>query len=288
MTFLMFAWGLEYIFAKHALNVFEPLTLLFFKYCIGFIIVLVIKLKMDGKSIVRKKDIPLFILCSIFGEIGYFSFEYTAMDYLPISLITIMLAFVPALSIAIEWVVYKKKATKGIGIGIFLSIIGVSLVIGVDYHVLFEGRIFGYLLALGAVITWNLYNFITASLHNRYECASLTLNQLTCTLLLTFPYAITHLPNQEAVTVGVIGGILYLGILGAGIGFIIQVKSLQILGPTASAMFSNFLPITATFFGWMILGETISFMQIVGGTIVITAGYIVIKEKGKLEELSHD
>jgi drug/metabolite transporter (DMT)-like permease len=288
MVFLMFAWGLEYIFAKRALETFQPITLLFFKYVVGFTVVLLIKLKKDGKTIVRKQDIPIFLLCSILGEIGYFSFEYTAMDYLPISLITIVLAFVPALSIIIDGVVFKKKATRKMGIGIALSILGIAMIIGVDYQILFEGRLIGYLLAFGAVLTWNLYNFITASLHDHYDSATLTLNQLICTILLTWPYALTHLPSQGAVTASVIGGIIYLGTLSAGVGFLIQVKSLHILGPTTTSMFSNFLPITTTLFGWLFLGETITMIQVVGGVIVITAGYIVIKEKGKAEESSND
>ena len=36
-----------------------------------------------------------------------------------------------------------------------------------------------------------------------------------------------------------------------------------------------------TIFGWLILKQTISPLQMLGGVIVITAGYIVIKEKGK-------
>ena len=97
MIILMFAWGLEYIFAKQALDVMEPLTLVFFKYMIGLVVTWIIKLKAEGKSLMRKKDIPLFIFCAIFGEIGYFYFEYTAMGFLPVSLITIVLAFVSCL-----------------------------------------------------------------------------------------------------------------------------------------------------------------------------------------------
>lgn len=288
MTLLMFAWGLEYIFAKRALEVFEPITLLFFKYCIGFLVVVMIKIRRDPKSLIRKKDIPIFVLCSLFGEIGYFAFEYTAMDYLPISLITIILAFVPALSIIIDKAVFKKKVTPAMGIGIALCIAGVVLIIGVDYKILFQGRIVGYLLAFGAVTTWNLYNFLTASLHNEYSSVSLTLNQLVVTVLLSWPYAFTHMPEKGAVTAAVIGGVVYLGVLSAGIGFMIQVRALHILGPTITAMFSNFLPVTATFFGWLILGETISLVQMLGGIIVIAAGYMVIKEKGKVEEICHD
>ena len=288
MTFLVFAWGLEFIVAKHALNVVMPLTLVFFKYLIGLGVALIIKLKTEEKSLLRKKDIPLFILCALFGQIGYFYFEYSAIEFLPVSLITIILAFVPVLSVITDKVVFKKKATKKIVAGILLSIMGIVLVIGVDYKILFQGRINGYLLAFGAVTTWNLYNFLTASLHDRYETVTLTLNQITCSALLIAPYALGHLPVWGAVTADVVAGILYLGILSTGIGFLICVRSLHILGPTVTAIFSNFLPVTTTLFGWLILKETISSIQMAGGAIVIAAGYIVIKEKGRLEELSHD
>jgi len=288
MIVLVFAWGLEYIFAKQALAVMEPLTLVFFKYLIGFGVALAIKLKAEGKSLMRKKDIPIFLFCAIFGEVGYFYLEYSAMGYLPVSLVTIVLAFVPALSILIDKAVFKKKISKIMTLGILLSIIGIILVIGVDYRILFQGRIVGYLMAFGAVIAWNLYNFLTASLHDRYGSATLTLNQIICSLLLVWPYAFTHMPVRETITMGVVGGILYLGIFSTGIGFIIFVRSLHILGPTVTAIFSNFLPVTTTLFGWLILKETILPVQMAGGVIVIAAGYLVIREKGRLEELSHD
>lgn len=232
----------------------------------------------------QKRDIPVFLFCALFGEIGYFYFEYTAMDFLPVSIITIVLAFVPALSILIDRAVFKKKITRRMVVGVFFCIFGIVLVMGVDYNSLFQGKLIGYMLAFSAVVTWNLYNFLTASLHGRYESATLTLNQMTCTLLMIWPYAITNLPSPETITWEITGGILYLGIIGTGVGFIIMVRSLHILGPTVSATFSNFLPVTTTFFGWLFLDEIISPVQMLGGSIVIAAGYIVIKEKGRVEE----
>ena len=288
MTALVFAWGLEYICAKQALVVMEPLTLVFFKYLIGFVLVLIIKLKTEGKSLFRKKDIPIFIFCALFGEVGYFYLEYSAMEFLPVSLVTIVLALVPALSIVIDKALFKKKTTRKMVAGIFLGMIGISFVIGVDYNILFQGRILGYLLAFGAVISWNLYNFLTASLHDRYGSVTLTLNQIICSLLIVWPYALTHLPDRNAVSAAVVGGVLYLGILSTGVGFLIYVKALNVLGPTVTAIFSNFLPVTTTLFGWLMLRETISIFQMAGGAMVIAAGYLVIREKGRLEESSND
>jgi|GEM_PF-416756 len=288
MIALIFAWGIEYIFAKQALDVMESLTLVFFKYLIGFAICLIIKLKTEGKSLMRKKDIPLFVVCAIVGEIGYFYLEYTAMAFLPVSLLTIILALVPALSVIIDKAVYNKKTTGKIIAGILLSIAGVTLVIGMDYRVLFQGRLVGYLVAFGAVISWNIYNFLTASLHDRYQTATLALNQMICTLLLVGPWAMAHLPDPGRITAGTAGGILFLGIVGTGIGFVIYVRALHVLGPTITAILSNLLPVTTTLFGWLILKEVILPLQMVGGAVVIAAGCLVIKEKGRLEELPDD
>lgn len=288
MCMLVCFWGLDYVFAKEALNILQPMSLLFLKYSVGFMVLLAIKLKVDRKAIVRLKDIPWFILCSFTGEILYFFCEYGAMDYIPVSLITIILSFVPAVSIFIDRILYKKKASPKMLLGVMACIIGVIIVIGADFRVLLEGRILGYLLAFGAVISWNCYNFITAKVSENYNSATMSFTQLTCTVLLVMPYALHNMPPIDSFTPGVIGGIIYLGCVSAGVGFFILVYGLKVLGPTISAMFSNFLPVTATIFGWLFLGETIGMMQFAGGALVIASSCVVIAEKGKMEEQSND
>lgn len=288
MCLLVCIWGFDYVVAKDALELLQPMNLLFLKYSIGFLVLLGIKLKVDGKKLVRKKDIPWFILCSLTGEIFYFFCEYTAMDYIPVSLITIILSFVPAVSIIIERVFLGRKANARIVAGVIICIIGVIIVIGADFKMLFSGRMTGYLLAFGAVISWNCYNFLTSKISQGYESATMSFTQLTCTVLLIAPYAIHTMPEIQDFTPGIIGGIIYLGCVNAGLGFLIMVHGLKVLGPTISAMFSNFLPVTATFFGWVFLGETIGSMQFIGGIIVIASSCIVITEKGKMEEQLND
>lgn len=284
MILLVISWGMEYSFAKQALELIEPITLLFLKYIIGFFLLLIFKLRLEGKGFIRKKDIPIFFLCALFGDIGYFYSEYKAMSFLPVSLITIVLAFVPVISILIERIVYKRPVTRKIMLGILVSILGILLIIGVDFTYLGQGKMLGYLLSFGAVIMWNIYNFITASLHRKYESLTLTLNQIICALLLSWPYALTHLPDWKAVSPPIFAGVLYLGIISTALCFVIMVKALHILGPTVTAIFSNFLPVTSTFFGWLFLREMISPIQILGGIIVIAAGFFVIKEKSFQDE----
>ena len=285
MTIIVCGWGLEYVFAKNALENIETMTLVFIKYLIGATIILLYRIKKEGVRFwPRRQDVFLYFVCAIFGEIGYFYCEYSAMSYLPVSLITIILSFVPVVSLLIERILYKRKITKLLLLGVILCVVGVCLIIGADFETLLSGRLLGYLFAFGAVLSWNAYNFITASLHGKYSSVSLTANQLLCSILLLAPYAIGHMPAKEVFTAATIGGVVYLGVMGAAIAFLVQVRALHILGVTPTSIFSNFIPVTSTFFGWLFLGEVISPIQFVGGAIIIFSATLVIREKDKLDK----
>ncbi|MDR3225859.1 MAG: DMT family transporter [Clostridiales Family XIII bacterium] len=281
MAVLVIAWGFEYIAAKSALDNVLPITLVFFKYSVAVVMLLVIKLVRDRRISFRRRDIPFFFVCAIFGNVLYYVGEYGAMNYMPISLVTIVLAFVPIISILLEFFIYKIRPTVAIVAGIVVGIVGVVLVVGADVSVLTGGRLIGYLLAFMAVGSWNVYNFITARLTGNYAPLDLTIYQLTAAILVSMPYALFNLPDASAVDAGFVGSVLYIAIASSALGFVIYINALHSIGVTPTALFSNMLPVSSAFFGWFFLGELIAPLQIVGGVIVVAAGSMVIWKKGK-------
>ena len=197
MFALVFMWGLDYSVAKNALEVFRPLNLMFFKYLGGLIVITLIKAVAERKFTIRKKDIIFFVMCSLTGQVLYYFCEYTAMEYIPVALITIILSFVPIISILIERVFFKTKLSVSIIAGLVVCVIGMG---------------------------------------------------------------------------------------SAGTGYLIYVRGVKYLGPTISSLFSNFLPVTSTFFGWLILGQSLGVMEIAGGLIVIVSACYVIIEKSRLQK----
>ncbi len=142
----------------------------------------------------------------------------------------------------------------------------------------------GYLLVLGAVFSWNAYNFITAGLSRKYRPLDLTLYQTICTALLALPFLLHDLPPASAFAGITLPVVLYLGCVSEGLGIMLYVNAINKLGPTPCALFSNMLPVSTVIFGWLILGEQIFPVQMVGGVIVVVAGILVIREKGRLDE----
>lgn len=281
MIAVVLVLGTEYVVAKTALEVTKPLSLVVLKYTIGLICILIIKAIKDRRFFLRKRDIPYIVLCAIFGDLLYYASEYSAMEYLPVSVITIILAFVPVVSILLEVIIYKKKPSLLVVALIVACVIGVCLVMGADMKEIISGNFVGYLFAFGAVILWNVYIFITKALSETYTALNLSMYQLAGAVIIGLPYLIMNFPEAAVWTGEYTISILYLGIFSTAFGFLGYVYAVETLGVTPTALFNNMLPIATTFFGWLILGETLTPLQFVGGGIVLVCGSLVIWFKGK-------
>ncbi|MDR2132276.1 MAG: DMT family transporter [Clostridiales Family XIII bacterium] len=282
MTLLVCLWGLEYIVAKKALEDIEPLTLVFFKYGVAFVVLAPVKLAINRKIEMRRKHIlPLFV-CALFGDIIYYAAEYRALSYVSVAVLTILLSFVPLLSILIEWGFFGRRPSPLMLAGVFVCILGIALVIGVDLKQL-RGGFLGYALGGVAILAWNLYNFFTEKLTDAFKILDLTLYQIACTLILLAPYIIANPPSFASMTPAALGGAAYLGVVSCALGFFIYVNALSVLGATPCALFSIFMPVTAAFFGRILLKETLGPLQIAGGGIVIASACVVLRQKNLLD-----
>lgn len=284
MIFVVFLWGLDIVVAKDATSFLPPICVTFSKYAIGAVIIGAITIAKEGFSFVSKKDFPQLIICAITGQVLYSLFQYKALDFMAVSLITVMLAFVPTVSIILEKILYHRSANKKIYIGLFLSVIGVALTVGGDWKVILQGEVFGYLLCLGAILSWNCYNFITASFSNNYTPLSLSFNQMLCTSLIAMPFAIANMPEISSFSLIIVSEMVYIGV-SAGITFIIYIMAIHAIGPTAISIYSNLYPVTATILAWLFLNESIGMIQLIGGAIVIFSACFIIVEKNRLDKI---
>jgi drug/metabolite transporter (DMT)-like permease len=281
MSVLVCLWGLEYIVAKRALEDFDPMTLVFLKYGVAFVSLCSIKLIVDRRIIIKKKHIVPMFICSLFGDVIYYVGEYQALSYISVAVLTIILAFVPLLSVLIEWFFFGRRPSLLTVVGIAVCIFGITLVIGVDVSRL-RGESPGYILGGIAVLAWNVYNFFTERLTGDFSALDLTLYQNVCTVIMLLPYIIANPPALASATPAAIGGALYLGTISCALGFFIYVNAISVLGATPCALFSTFMPVTAALFGWILLKETLTPLQLIGGAVVIASACLVLRQKNLL------
>lgn len=284
MVFLVIAWGSELAVAKGALEIVDPIVILTVKYVLGAMVMAVVLLKTRGFRLLKKRDLGICIICSLVGHILYYFFEYSALETVPVANITILMGFLPVGSVIVEKLLFKRRSSKALIVGMLVCVFGIALTIGNDLMSLGGGKLTGYLMCVGAVGAWLIYLFVTEVVSEDYDSTLIAFYQTVIAAVLTMPYTITHLPDMSLVGTEALPELLYLGLVSEGLCFMIEVKGIQKLGPTISGVYSNFFPVTTAIFGVIMLGQDLDLLQCIGGVVVIVSGCAVIREKSRLEE----
>ena len=283
MVFLVIAWGAEMPIAKEALEAVDPLVILTVKYVLGAAVMAGVLLKISGFHKLKKRDLPICVLCTILGHILYYFCEYSALEMVPVANITILLGFLPVGSVLVEKLLFKRRVSKVLMIGMLVCVGGIMLTIGEDLLSLGSGKLVGYVFCFGAVGAWLAYLFVTESVSEDYDSNLIAFYQTLIAAVITMPYTLTHLPDFSAMEPKVLCELVYLGLVSEGLCFMIEVKGIQKLGPTISGVYSNFLPVTTAICGVVMLGQSLGILQCMGGIIVIFSGCAVIWGKSRLE-----
>jgi drug/metabolite transporter (DMT)-like permease len=180
------------------------------------------------------------------------------------------------------WLLLKEPVTTRRLIAILVASLGVLAVIDprkADWN---SDLFLGNLALLGAALTWALYSVLV----RKVSGAGSDLLQATAVFLLgglpiAIPLGIWELSAQGMgqITLGILGGILFLGIIATAIAMFLWNYAFAQL-PAASASLTFFAqPLVGTLLGWFFLGEQINALFIVGGILI--GASILISARGE-------
>ena len=93
--------------------------------------------------------------------------------------------------------------------------------------------------------------------------------QLTAGGLLLVPLAMFLEPPLPEPTVGSVLGIAYLGLIGAALTYILWLRGIARIEPSAVASLGFLSPLVATLLGWSILGQSLTPVQGAGFVLVL-------------------
>ncbi len=93
--------------------------------------------------------------------------------------------------------------------------------------------------------------------------------QLTAGGLLLIPVALFSEPALPSLSTANIGGMLYLGLIGAALTYLLWFRGIARIEPGAISMLGMMSPVTAVLLGWGLLQQALSPMQIAGALTVL-------------------
>ena len=276
-------WGGMYVVSKYILDFIPPLTLVWLRFIIAFVVLyFILKIaekKQKKKATIRKKD---WLLFAWIGFIGYFisiTCQFIGTKLSDAHTGSLVTSATPAFMVIFAALILKEKLTARRLLSTIIATIGVIIVIGWDIEI---GSYFiGTIILVGAAITWALLSIYVKIASIQFSSLVITTYAIFFSLFFITPFMIWELQTSSIGTVNtyVILGVLYLGIVSTAGAFFLWNKGLKLLDASIGSLFFFFQPIVGSLLGWLLLNETLNSNFFIGGILIICSVLITTFEK---------
>jgi drug/metabolite transporter (DMT)-like permease len=235
---------------------------------------LLVKQKLSFKAI-KRNGILLILSGAAIGFNWIFLFE--AYRFTTISNATISYYFAPIFVMALAPLILKEKLTVGTVTSIFAAMIGLFLVMngGNSGASGSYNHTAGILYGLSAAALYASVILMNKFIKNLSGFETTLIQLMMASIVLT-PYVFMkegitdfmNLGNQSIIL------ILILGVIHTGFAYFLYFGSIRELKGQTIAVLSYIDPISAVIFAAIFFSESMSFMQIIGGVLVLGSTFI--------------
>jgi RarD protein len=231
-----------------------------------------------------KKNIML--LCLSGGALGFnWMFLFEAYRYTTISNATISYYFAPIFVMILAPFILKEKMTRFKVGSIIAAIIGIFFIVGIDNgDRISQHHVMGVFFGLLAAAFYASVMFINKFIRNLSDQET-TIGQLAMASIVILPYVfVTEGLNVKNLDIQSLLFILIVGILHTGFAYMLYFSALKQLDGQRIALYSYIDPIFAIVLSALLLNETFTFIQAVGGTLILGATFINEQKNARLVE----
>lgn len=267
------SFGTAPIFARFAYeSQVTPIMLLFLRFGIASLIMILVML--IGKYSWPRGGILFgLILMGALGYVGQSFCYFTALTYIPAGLVALLLYLYPALVTLFTKLILKEKLSKIKVVALCLALTGMILTIGPS-----GGRNpIGILLALGAAFIYSGY-ILTGS---RIVKPGKTIPS-SCVIMISaaMVYGVMILFKGDSFPTTLKGwsSVSALALISTVIAAGSFLAGLERVGPVVASTLSTIEPVVTVFLATLILSETITSGQMVGGSLILFAVLLLVKK----------
>ncbi|NRT71350.1 DMT family transporter [Clostridium beijerinckii] len=272
-------WSASFIATKLAYETFAPIQLAAVRTLFAVILFWFMRKITSNNEQIQKEDRMRIALSGFLGITLYFAIENIGVSMTSSSNSALIVASFPAVTTLLEFFIYHSKPNIKKVLGIILAIIGVAVLtqINVDGN---SKSMLGNIILIGAGIVWAFYNFITRDLTNKYSAMTLTYYQMLAGFIFFLPFVIIEGKTWRMPTMTSASALIYLSVGCSIVAFLLYNLGLRKLSASISVSLMNLVPVLGLIFSILILHESVSTVQILGGVIVIIGVILSSIQKG--------
>ncbi|MCM3033155.1 MULTISPECIES: DMT family transporter [unclassified Niallia] len=272
-------WGGMYVVVKVVVAVIPPLELVWMRYMVAILALLLIGLLTKQKWRIEKRYILLIIAIGIIGNTISIVAQETGTMLSTAQMGAIITSSTPAFMVIFARLILKERLTINKAISVCLATVGVVLIVGIG-NMSVSNTLGGVSLVIAA-LTWALMSVLVKRVPSDYSQIVVTTYATLVALVLLTPFVLPRLSaiNFSELTHPTIwGGLLYLGVISTAGGFLLWNRGLQMLNASSGGIYFFFQPVVGTLLGWLLLGERIGIMFWIGSFLILIGVLFVIRE----------
>jgi drug/metabolite transporter (DMT)-like permease len=276
----VFLWGASFPAMRVVVQAVGPWAVMWIRFAVALIAVapFLPRLRPAGVS---RKDLVIILFMVLFEPCLYFLLESYALKYTTSSQAGVISSSVPLMVGLGAWLALGERLPGRAWFGLVVSMLGVAvLTLGAGPEGEAENPLLGNMLELAAMACAAVYMVLVKKLSARFGSWTLTAMQVLAGIVFFTP-GFFHMAELDASvwTTQVVLCLAFLGVFVTLGAFGLYNLGISRIPASRASAFINLIPVVAVAMGWLLLGEGLNFVQIIGGAGVV--GGVWLSQRGK-------
>ena len=278
-----FVWGTSFAVSKLALRSIPPLWLAWVRFVLASALLFVWLLLRHENLRLDRRAFGAMVLGGVLGYTLNHIFENVGLALSTASEISLMMGVFPVLSLLVEALVYHRKFSHAAVAGIGLSVVGVILI--VDPRSLGDSmggkRLLGDGLIILSGICWAFYSILVKNLSKDSSASRTAMFQMLFGSIVLLPLAGAFERPVFPVPATAIWAVIYLAVFCSVGGYSLYNYGVAGMASTQAVSILNLIPVFGVLTSWVMLHETVTIMQLVGGAVVLLGVLLSLRDSSQ-------
>ncbi|GLS92084.1 membrane protein [Psychromonas marina] len=265
-------WGGSFLFMRLTANSLGPAVLIEGRVLAAALCLLLISLFLRRQLRFTSHIKHYFIIGAFNTALPFLMFAYAAQT-LNASTLAILNSTAPLFAALIASLWQKERLKVKAGLGLFIGMVGVTVLVGQQALALGEQGIWAIIACLFAAAMYGFSANYTkvAPAVAPFENAHGSMWAAVIVVLPLLPF----MPIRDPITVPISLSVLTLGIVCTGFAYLLYFKLVKDDGPASALSVTFLVPLFGILWGRLFLGEEIGINTLLGALLVITGTILV-------------
>jgi drug/metabolite transporter (DMT)-like permease len=263
-------WSSSFAVTKLALAEIGPMTIGALRFAAAAVILGVVVHLRRGLTIPNPRQRLFIGAAGLLGITAYFAVENVGVDLATAADATLIVASYPLITLALELLLGRAELSARQLLGMLVAVAGVWLVVdsGVGSGET-DHRLFGNVILLAGGVIWAAYNLVAQHERSGASPVVVTYYQTLAGAAGFGLLALTEIDSWSAPSTGAWVNVSFLAVFCSVAAFLLYNFGLSTLSASAAVNLLNIVPVAGLFWAFVLVGENIAPMQVLGGAVVV-------------------